>query len=85
MSVSSRFTRTSEKIGKLFQELPGWLGFFIALLNQQNRKAVSELVINVLFPKLQKPSLQRLLTVSSVVIWVVKLSTSPQDECFKKA
>lgn len=38
-----------------------------------------------LVPVLQKPSLQRLLTVASVVICVVKLSTSPQDECFKKA
>jgi hypothetical protein len=47
---------------------------------QENINVLSELVSAV-----QKPSPQRLLSVSSVVIWVVKLSTSPQDECFKKA
>ena len=79
---TSRFMRTDED-REPFEELLGWSDFTIPCFIQKT-EALSELV-SVLFPAVQKPSLQRLLTVSPVGIWVVKLSTSPQDECFKKA
>lgn len=46
---------------------------------------MSELVRNVLFSRASEALASALVDGSSVIICAVKLSTSPQDECFKKA